>query len=239
MSLILIEPVWRLCVNKLTIFGSDNGLSSGRHQAIIWTNAGILSIGPPRNKLQWNLNLNSYIFIKENSFWNVVWKWRPFCLGLNELTENVPNIYLIIQSKSNQLSVILINFWYITMTSYWVSWRLKSPASPWFVQLLVHAQIKEKHQRSASLAFVRGIHRWPVNSPHKRTVTQEMFPFDDVIMNFDLLSTNCSLVNLKQIVWLTNLKMELKILFGSCRSFSPSLDLPSYDFFFIGMGICE
>ena len=34
----------------------------------------------------------------------------------------------------------------------------------------------------ASLAFVRGIHRWPVNSPHKRPVTRKMFPFDDVIM---------------------------------------------------------
>ena len=40
----------------------------------------------------------------------------------------------------------------------------------------------KKHQSSASLAFVRGIHRWPVNSPHKGPVTREMFPFDDVIM---------------------------------------------------------
>ena len=41
---------------------------------------------------------------------------------------------------------------------------------------------QRKHQRSASLAFVRGIHRRPVNSPHKRPVTRKMFPFDDVIM---------------------------------------------------------
>ena len=41
---------------------------------------------------------------------------------------------------------------------------------------------KRRHQSSASLAFVRGIHRWPVNSPHKRPVTRKMFPFDDVIM---------------------------------------------------------
>ena len=39
-----------------------------------------------------------------------------------------------------------------------------------------------KHQSSVSLAFVRGIHRWPVNSPHKWPVTRKMFPFDDVIM---------------------------------------------------------
>ena len=40
---------------------------------------------------------------------------------------------------------------------------------------------QRKHQNSASLAFVRGIHRWPVNSPHKRPVTQKMFPFHDLI----------------------------------------------------------
>ena len=40
----------------------------------------------------------------------------------------------------------------------------------------------KKHQNSASLAFVGGIHRWPVNSPHKGPVARKMFPFDDVIM---------------------------------------------------------
>ena len=42
---------------------------------------------------------------------------------------------------------------------------------------------QRKHQSSASLAFVRGIHRGPVNSPHKGPVTRKMFPFDDVIMS--------------------------------------------------------
>ena len=41
---------------------------------------------------------------------------------------------------------------------------------------------QRKHQSSASLAFVRGIHPGPVNSPHKWPVTRKMFPFDDVIM---------------------------------------------------------
>ena len=47
---------------------------------------------------------------------------------------------------------------------------------------------QRKHQSSASLAFVRGIHRRPVNSPHKWPVTRKMSPFDDVIM---LLSREC------------------------------------------------
>ena len=41
---------------------------------------------------------------------------------------------------------------------------------------------QRKHQSSALLAFVRGIHRWPMNSSHKRSVTRGMFPFDDVVM---------------------------------------------------------
>ena len=42
---------------------------------------------------------------------------------------------------------------------------------------------QSKHQSSASLAFVWGIHRGPVNSPHKWPVTRKMLPFDDVIMS--------------------------------------------------------
>ena len=42
---------------------------------------------------------------------------------------------------------------------------------------------QRQHQSSESLAFVRGIQRWPVNSTHKGPVTRKMFPFDDVIMD--------------------------------------------------------
>ena len=45
---------------------------------------------------------------------------------------------------------------------------------------------QRKHQSSASLAFVRGIHRGPVNSPHKWPVTRKMFLFDDVIMRVSM-----------------------------------------------------
>ena len=51
------------------------------------------------------------------------------------------------------------------------------------VYLIVYSGTDQiKHQSSASLAFVWGIHRGPVNSPHKGPVTRKMFPFDDVIM---------------------------------------------------------
>ena len=74
-----------ICVSKLTIIGSDNGVSPGRRQAIIWTNAGILLIGP----LGTNLNGMS-IEIQAFSFKKIRLKMssgecRPFCLGLNVL----------------------------------------------------------------------------------------------------------------------------------------------------------
>ena len=49
---------------------------------------------------------------------------------------------------------------------------------------------QRKHQSSASLEFVRGIHRWPVNSPHKWPATRKMIPFDDVFM----ITMNCGLI---------------------------------------------
>ena len=49
---------------------------------------------------------------------------------------------------------------------------------------------QRKHQGSASLAFVRGIHRGPVNSPQKWPVTGKMFPFDDVIMTYHQLESS-------------------------------------------------
>ena len=63
--------VRHICISKLNIIGLDNGSSPGRCQAIIRSNAGKLLI---RNKLQWNLNRNSYTFIQENALENVVWK---------------------------------------------------------------------------------------------------------------------------------------------------------------------
>ena len=66
--------VTHICVSKLTSIGSDNGLSPGRRQAIIWTNARIFSIGPLGTNFSENLIEIHIFFIQENAFENVVWK---------------------------------------------------------------------------------------------------------------------------------------------------------------------
>ena len=62
--------------------------------------------------------------------------------------------------------------------------RLRSPASRLFTQPFIQGADQRKRQSPASLAFVRGIHRGPMNSPHKWPITRKIFPFDDVIMRF-------------------------------------------------------
>ena len=59
---------------------------------------------------------------------------------------------------------------------------------------------QRKHQSSASLVFVRGIHRWPVNSPHKTPVTRKLIPFDNVIMYIRCL---CQVRFIYCLVWWT------------------------------------
>ena len=78
--------VTHICVGKLTISGSDNGLSPGRRQAIIWTNAGILLIGPIGTDFSEILTeIYTFSFRKMHLKMSSA-KWRPYCHSLNVLT---------------------------------------------------------------------------------------------------------------------------------------------------------
>ena len=80
-----------ICVGKPTSIGSDNGLSPGRRQAIIWTNAGLLLIGPlGTNFSEILIEIQTFSFKKMDLKMSSA-KWRPFCLGLNVLKLNHVN----------------------------------------------------------------------------------------------------------------------------------------------------
>ena len=67
-----------ICVGKLTIIGSDNGLSPGRRQAIIWTIVGILLIGPlGTNFSEISIVIQTFSFMKMNLKMASA-RWRPF-----------------------------------------------------------------------------------------------------------------------------------------------------------------
>ena len=79
--------VMHICVSKLIITGSDNGLLPGQRQAIIQTNAGILLIEPLRtNFSEISIEIHTFSF-KEMHLKMSSGRWRPFCLGLNVLTK--------------------------------------------------------------------------------------------------------------------------------------------------------
>ena len=78
--------VTHICVSKLTSIASDNGLSPGRRQAIIWTSAGIMLIGPLRTNFSEILIEIITFSCKKMHFKVSSAKRRPFCLALNVLT---------------------------------------------------------------------------------------------------------------------------------------------------------
>ena len=78
--------VTHICVCKLTIIGSDNGLSPGRCQAIIWTNGGILLIGPLGTNFS-EILIKIYSFSFKKMHLKMSGKWRPSWLGLNVLRD--------------------------------------------------------------------------------------------------------------------------------------------------------
>ena len=101
-----------ICVSKLTIIGSDNGLSPNRRQAIIRNNAGLLLIGPR------GTNFNEILIeILTSSFKKMrlkmsSGKWRPFCLGLNVLKVislvNLLLVQVILLVNPSLVQVILL-----------------------------------------------------------------------------------------------------------------------------------
>ena len=76
------DRVTHVCVSKLTIIGSDNGLSPGRRQAIIWTNAGIFLIQTLGANFSEILSEIRAFSFKEMDLKMSSAKWRRFCLGL-------------------------------------------------------------------------------------------------------------------------------------------------------------
>ena len=75
--------VMHICASKITIIGSDNGLSPGRRQPIIWTNAGTLLIQTLGTNFSEILNVIHAFSFKKMHLKMSSAKWRPFCLSLN------------------------------------------------------------------------------------------------------------------------------------------------------------
>ena len=93
-----------ICVSKLSILGSDNGLSPGRRQPIIRTNAGILLIRPLGTIF--SVILVQIIIFSFKKMRLKVWsaKRRPFCHGLNELSSDICRYLLSVKCRAHLTS---------------------------------------------------------------------------------------------------------------------------------------
>ena len=96
-----------ICASKLIIIGSDNGLSHGRCQAIIWTNAGILLIGPLGTHFNEILIAFKKMYLKTSSR-----KWRPFCpASMCKYTSFVISRKWMIQITFDKLTLVQVMVW--------------------------------------------------------------------------------------------------------------------------------
>ena len=137
--------VTHICVSKLTIIGSDNGLSPGRRQAIICTNAGILFIRPlGTNFNEMLIEILTFSFMKMRLKVSSA-KWRPFCLGLNVLTLHhesppagitvgivTPIGHLLVRASHAQICFIILwkyKYWYQLECFSFCNTRSKAPRS--------------------------------------------------------------------------------------------------------------
>ena len=98
-------------------------------------------------------------------------------MNLRHLSQNASLTVLSTQSDNSQwrlkhFSDVIMSAMASQITGVWIVCRIVCSGSD-----------QRKHQSSASLVFAMGIHRWPLDSPHKGPVTLTMFPFDDIIIN--------------------------------------------------------
>ena len=151
------------------------------YEETVWPNFNDTSWDPKRWTVLWTVEKSSRFDFK---FWNhfenniyhqyVLW-WEP-CVT-DRLVSMIHYNDVIMGAIASQITSLTI------------------------VYSIVYSDADQrKHQSSASLAFVRGIHRGPVNYPHKWPVTRKMFPFDDVIM-CPWLSPCCAMVT-AWLLWL-------------------------------------
>ena len=134
--------VTHICVGKLSIIGSDNGLSPERRQSIIWTNTGIFLIGPlGTNFSEILIEILTFSFKKMRLKVSSA-KWRPFCLGLNVL----PHWRI-----------------YASVHHHWFRWWLMACSSSKHYLRQILGSCYSYSRKNMSVKF-----EWKVNNSHSR-----------------------------------------------------------------------
>ena len=151
-------------INKLTIIGSDNGLSPDRRQAIIWTNAGILLIGPlGTNFSEIFIGIHKFSFKKMHLKMSSG-KCRPFCPGLNVLTL-VRSLFLDMKKSIRADSRVAPSQWETLLLcnaiSHWLGANLESGLSIFiFCHFFTLSRCRWLGWNYVSMPKLQRLHRW-------------------------------------------------------------------------------
>ena len=123
-----------LCVSKLTSIASDNGLSPGRRQAIIWNNAGILLIGPLGTNFSGILIEIQIFSLKKIRLKMSSAKCRPFCLGLNVLNASAISLSKIGPTAKWNVHgrMGMRSYWFENIEEFWNAYMRKWTGSSLF-----------------------------------------------------------------------------------------------------------
>ena len=201
--------VTHLCVSKLTIIGSDNGLTPDRRQAIIWTNAGLLLIGPLGTNFS-EIFIEILIFpfqkmrLKVSSA-----KRRPFCLGLNVLnhvSKRAPGVR--IWSRLSYLWLIIITtVWHIEAESYYPHHHPPQPVFP------IHYSIAHSFWKEGASRLFKQVIWFTICelNEHTRHAFANSFPRTTILFPFSKSFKSDHFYDLGNIFW-HNWKIKLPIL---------------------------
>ena len=152
--------VTHTCVSKLPIIGSDNGLSPGRRQAIIWTHVGILLIGPlATNFSEISIKIHTFSLKKIHMKMSSA-KWRPSCLGLNVLTfvsDSINSSLLYLIPIFNIKMLVRI---YNTISMA----QCKTAIAPLLMHWRYHSLMSAKPLKSCLSATVSSLRKWNLMS---------------------------------------------------------------------------
>ena len=213
-----------ICVSKLTIIGSDYGLSPGHYLNQCWN---IVKTNL-RNKIQWNLNLNSYILFRKNTFENVLWKMGAILSQPQWINKHMRRYPELAHPKSAHdaqlIEEISINsnemYGYTSIRI--CSWLLTNTISDVWITIYNATRCGENndkgHIRSYEIAFPSVINNCSLWGQRKGVLTNnETFYFQEAGM----MSPLNRLVSKFNDVWSLYIKVYTHVILSKRRVFRP------------------
>ena len=184
----MTEITWSKCGSWLTLQVVSSSLQQGKlisRLTPIWKNTLNQKCSVSMTTVLGS-GWNERLFRTTLPHWMAFWLCSKCCEYQIKCSANLIFVFMIVQFILSNIAVMIRRWWINNCNDVMMSAVASRINGVSVVRSIVCSGADQrKHQSSASLAFVRGIHRWPVDSPHNGPITRKMFPFDDVIPMLD------------------------------------------------------